>query len=139
MKLTMPVVWDDDCRLHDPAAEIWIGVRTPAVETAARTDAILEALRGAGADVVDASRHANEALLAVHDAALLEYLASAWAEWDAAVLPVERSRTARQSTPSSSAPQPPELPATGPPASAYRVAQWRCRPPPRSTANASAS
>jgi acetoin utilization deacetylase AcuC-like enzyme len=89
MKLTMPVVWDDDCRLHDPAAEIWIGVRTPAVETAARTDAILEALRGAGADVVDASRHANEALLAVHDAALLEYLASAWAEWDAAGLPVE--------------------------------------------------
>jgi len=85
----MPVVWDDDCRLHDPGAEIWIGVRTPAVETAARTDAILEALRGAGAPVVDAVPHDDAALLAVHDAALLDYLASAWAEWDGAGLPAD--------------------------------------------------
>ena len=54
MQLTMPLVWSDDCRLHDPAAEIWIGVRTPAVETAARTDAILEALRAAGGHTVPA-------------------------------------------------------------------------------------
>ena len=54
MQLTMPVVWSDDCRLHDPAAEIWIGVRTPAAETAARTDAILEALHAAGGHTVPA-------------------------------------------------------------------------------------
>jgi len=89
MQLTMPVVWSDDCRLHDPAAEIWIGVRTPAVETAARTDAILEALRAAGGHTVPAEQHEDGRLLAVHDSGLLEYLASAWADWEQAGLPVD--------------------------------------------------
>ena len=89
MQLTMPVVWTDDCRLHDPAAEIWIGVRTPAVETAARTDAILEALRAAGGHTVPAEQHEDGRLLAVHDSGLLEYLASAWADWEQAGLPVD--------------------------------------------------
>jgi len=89
MQLTMPVVWSDDCRLHDPAAEIWIGVRTPAVETAARTQAILETLRVAGGQTVPAEQHEDERLLAVHDSGLLEYLASAWADWEQAGLPVD--------------------------------------------------
>jgi len=89
MQLTMPVVWSDDCRLHDPAAEIWIGVRTPAVETAARTDAILEALRAAGGHTVPAEQHEDGRLLAVHDSGLLDYLASAWADWEQAGLPVD--------------------------------------------------
>ena len=89
MQLTMPVVWSDDCRLHDPAAEIWIGVRTPAVETAARTDAILEALRAAGGHTVPAEQHEDGRLLAVHDSGSLEYLASAWADWEQAGLPVD--------------------------------------------------
>ena len=89
MQLKMPVVWSDDCRLHDPAAEIWIGVRTPAVETAARTDAILEALRAAGGHTVPAEQHEDGRLLAVHDSGLLDYLASAWADWEQAGLPVD--------------------------------------------------
>jgi acetoin utilization deacetylase AcuC-like enzyme len=89
MQLTMPLVWSDDCRLHDPAAEIWIGVRTPAVETAARTDAILEALRAAGGHTVPAEQHEDGRLLAVHDSGLLDYLASAWADWEQAGLPVD--------------------------------------------------
>jgi acetoin utilization deacetylase AcuC-like enzyme len=89
MQLTMPVVWSDDCRLHDPAAEIWIGVRTPAVETAARTQAILETLRAAGGQTVPAEQHEDERLFAVHDSGLLEYLASAWADWEQAGLPVD--------------------------------------------------
>jgi acetoin utilization deacetylase AcuC-like enzyme len=89
MQLTMPVVWSDDCRLHDPAAEIWIGVRTPAVETAARTDAILEALRAAGGHTVPAEQHEDGQLLAVHDSGLLDYLASAWADWEQAGLSVD--------------------------------------------------
>ena len=89
MQLTMPVVWSDDCRLHDPAAEIWIGVRTPAVETAARTQAILETLRAAGGQTVPAEQHEDERLLVVHDSGLLEYLASAWADWEQAGLPVD--------------------------------------------------
>jgi acetoin utilization deacetylase AcuC-like enzyme len=89
MKLTMPVVWSDDCRLHDPAAEIWIGVRTPAVETAARTEAILVALRDAGAEILDATAHDDAALLAVHDTGLVNYLAAAWIEWNDAELQAE--------------------------------------------------
>ena len=89
MQLTMPVVWSDDCRLHDPAAEIWIGVRTPAVETAARTQAILETLRAAGGQTVTAEQHEDERLLVVHDSGLLEYLASAWADWEQAGLHVD--------------------------------------------------
>ena len=89
MALTIPVVWSDDCSLHDPAAEIWIGVRTPAVETAARTDAILEELRGGGAEIVDAEGHDDAALHAVHDPELVGYLASAWDAWQKAGLPTD--------------------------------------------------
>jgi len=83
----MPVVWSDRCLLHEPAAEIWVGTPTPAAETPTRATAILEAL---DARVVDAEVHGDAALLAVHDAALLAYLASAWGEWDAAELPQEQ-------------------------------------------------
>jgi acetoin utilization deacetylase AcuC-like enzyme len=83
----MPVVWSDRCLLHEPAAEIWVGVPGPAAETPARAQAILDAL---DARVVDAHTHPDEALLAVHDEALLAYLASAWEEWQAAELPQEQ-------------------------------------------------
>jgi acetoin utilization deacetylase AcuC-like enzyme len=83
----MPVVWSDRCRLHDPGGEIWVGVRTPGTELPARADAILDALVDAGARVVEAEQHADEHLRAVHDAALLEYLESAWDEWMNAGLP----------------------------------------------------
>jgi acetoin utilization deacetylase AcuC-like enzyme len=83
--LRMPVVWDERCRLHEPGGEVWVGVRTPGTETAARVDAILGAL--AGATLVPAERHSDDVLLAVHDASLLDYLASAWDEWLRAGLP----------------------------------------------------
>jgi len=82
----MPVVWSDRCLLHEPAAEIWVGVPGPAAETPARARAILDAL---DARPVDAGPHSDEALLAVHEEALLTYLAGAWQEWDAADLPQE--------------------------------------------------
>jgi acetoin utilization deacetylase AcuC-like enzyme len=80
----MPVVWSDRCLLHEPLAEIWVGVRTPAAETSERARAILAALDGR---VVEAEPHPDEALLAVHDAELLAYLESAWDDWAAAGLP----------------------------------------------------
>jgi acetoin utilization deacetylase AcuC-like enzyme len=83
----MPVVWSERCRLHDPLAEIWIGERTPATEVPGRVDAILAAL---DARLVDAQPHGDEALLAVHDPDLVEYLATAWEEWEAAGLGRER-------------------------------------------------
>ncbi len=87
MTLSIPLVWSDDHRLHEPNAEIWVGVSTPAVETAARADAIRRALVAAGAGIVSAAPHDDSALEAVHDAALLAFLASAWRDWEAAGLP----------------------------------------------------
>jgi acetoin utilization deacetylase AcuC-like enzyme len=83
----MPVVWSDRCLLHEPAAEIWVGVPGPAAETPARAQAILDAL---DTRLVDAEPHPDKALLAVHDEALLACLASAWEEWHAAELPQEQ-------------------------------------------------
>ncbi len=85
--LRMPVVWDERCRLHEPGGELWVGVRTPGTETPARADAILAALAEAEASIVAAEPHPDDALSAVHDAALLGYLESAWDDWVRAGLP----------------------------------------------------
>jgi acetoin utilization deacetylase AcuC-like enzyme len=83
----MPVVWSERCLLHEPAAEIFVGTATPAAETPGRQTAILAAL---DAQFVDAEPHPDEALLAVHDEALLAYFASAWDDWRTAELPQEQ-------------------------------------------------
>jgi acetoin utilization deacetylase AcuC-like enzyme len=87
MALAIPLVWSDDHRLHEPGAEIWVGVRTPAVEVPERADSIRRALTAAGAEVFPAARHDDAVLEAVHDRALLAFLASAWRDWEAAGLP----------------------------------------------------
>jgi acetoin utilization deacetylase AcuC-like enzyme len=80
--VAMPVVWDKRCRLHDPGAEIYVGVRTPGTETAERADALLAAL----GETVAAEPHDDAALLAVHGKALVEFLQGAWSEWEASGL-----------------------------------------------------
>ena len=82
----MPVVWTDHHRLHDPAAEIWLGVRTPAADTPERAERIREVLAAQGATFVDAKPQPETAVTSVHDRALLDYLARAWDEWEAAGL-----------------------------------------------------
>jgi acetoin utilization deacetylase AcuC-like enzyme len=81
----MPVVWSDRCLLHEPLAEIWVGVRTPAAETPQRIERIRAALEGA--NFVDAEPHDDAILRGIHDDALLRYLESAWDEWQSAGLP----------------------------------------------------
>ena len=56
-----------------------MGVATPATEVAARVDAILHAL--AGRELVEARPHGVDALRSVHDAALLDFLATAAERW----------------------------------------------------------
>ena len=85
-----PFVWSDDCLQHEPAAEIWVGVRTPATELPERALRIREALLAAGSREVPAAAHPDDALLAVHDAALVEFLRTAWEEWAALGLPNDR-------------------------------------------------
>jgi acetoin utilization deacetylase AcuC-like enzyme len=85
----MPVVWSDAHRLHEPAGEIWVGVRTPGTEVAARADAIHTVLGAAGATFVEAVAHDDSALLAVHSPELLAFLAGAWDAWAEAGLPAD--------------------------------------------------
>ena len=86
----VPFVWSDDCLRHEPAAEIWVGVRTPATELPERAARIREALRAVGAREVPATAHPDDPLLAVHDPALVEFLRTAWEEWSALGLPSDR-------------------------------------------------
>src|SRR5438067_215047 len=105
-----PFVWSDECLRHEPEAEVWVGVRTPATEVPARALAIREALVAAGADEVAAAAHDDSALLAVHDPALVEFLRTAWEEWSRASLPSDRVVPyvfAREDLTSGRAPAPP--------------------------------
>ena len=86
MALSIPVVWSDAHRLHEPGGEVYVGVMTPGTEVPARAERIREALEAAGASVVEARSHPDSALHAVHDPELLSYLAGAWDAWAAAGL-----------------------------------------------------
>ncbi|MGN6799052.1 MAG: histone deacetylase family protein [Gaiellaceae bacterium] len=88
--MNIPFVWSDDCLRHEPGAEIWIGVRTPATELPERALRIREALLAAGAREVAATAHTDDALLAVHEYSLVEFLRTAWDEWAALGLPQDR-------------------------------------------------
>lgn len=83
----VPFVWSDDCLRHEPEAEVWAGTRTPATEVPARAVAIRGELVAAGAREVAAVAHDDSTLLAVHEAALVEFLRTAWDEWSGAALP----------------------------------------------------
>ncbi len=68
--------------LHEPAGEVWLGVWDAGTEVPARASVLLDAVRAAGARVVPASAHGREALLGVHDAALIDHLATIWRRWE---------------------------------------------------------
>src|SRR4051794_18716206 len=84
MSLQLPVVTDADCRLHEPAAEIWLGVRTPGTEVPDRYDVIRAACLAAGVDEVAAEACDDDLLRRVHDDGLLRHLATVYDDWVAA-------------------------------------------------------
>ncbi len=81
------MVWSDDCLLHVPGGEVWVGVHTPGTEVAERLRVIRASLAEACHPFVPATAHGVEPVLAVHDAALVEYLADAYDGWVAAGFP----------------------------------------------------
>ncbi len=81
MALSIPFVWTDLHRLHEPGGEIWVGVRTPGTELPERVERIRRALEAAGAPLVEADGHPDELALRLHDPELAGYLRSAWDEW----------------------------------------------------------
>jgi acetoin utilization deacetylase AcuC-like enzyme len=87
VNLSIPVVWSDAHRLHEPGGEIWVGVRTPGTEVPERAEVIRKALTAAGAPLVNAQAHYDACVEAVHDGSLLWFLAGAWDAWEAAGLP----------------------------------------------------
>ncbi len=82
-----PVVLHPDSVRHDPAAEIWIGLRTPGTETAERVTRIAESLADAGHPTVPARAHDDTILREVHSPELLDHLATLWQRWDDAGYP----------------------------------------------------
>lgn len=90
--LGMPVVWHEDCLLHKPAGEVWLGVREDGTEVPERATVILQSLTRAGARVVPAAGHDHDALLAVHDSGLVEHLATIWTDWESGRYPADQGR-----------------------------------------------
>jgi len=90
--LDMHVVWTKECLRHVPGGEVWLGVRDEGTEVPERAEEILRAVRAAGATVVEARPHGDDALLAVHDAALVEHLSTVWADWEAGGYVAEHGR-----------------------------------------------
>jgi acetoin utilization deacetylase AcuC-like enzyme len=81
--LRIPVIWAEDCLRHEPAGEVWLGVRDAGTEVPERASVILAALRAGGAPVLAAGQHDIAALHSVHDPDLVRHLATIWADWEA--------------------------------------------------------
>ena len=65
-ELRIPVVWSQDCLLHEPGGEVWLGLREAGTEVPERATVILDTLRDAGAPVLPARRHEIADLHSVH-------------------------------------------------------------------------
>jgi acetoin utilization deacetylase AcuC-like enzyme len=87
VSLSIPVTWSDTQRLHAPTSAVWVGVSIAADELPERADRIRRALEEAGSRVVAAEPHDDEAILAVHDPGLVDFLRTAWQTWSAAGMP----------------------------------------------------
>jgi acetoin utilization deacetylase AcuC-like enzyme len=88
----LPVVWHGDCLLHDPDGEVWLGVWEAGTEVPQRASVLLDQLTSAGAEITTATAHDASRILAVHDAALVEHLASVWEQWKSAGYLTEHGR-----------------------------------------------
>lgn len=85
MKLT--AVWSEDSLAHDPEGEIWIGVRIEGDEVPERGRVLKSTIDELGLTLVAPETHGDAAITAVHDPAMLEYLRTAYEEWQAAGYP----------------------------------------------------
>jgi acetoin utilization deacetylase AcuC-like enzyme len=76
------VVYSSSHLLHDPDTEVQFGVPIPMYEVPARAEAIRRALEADGGfELGPPDTHGIEAIEAVHEPAMVRYLAEAWSEW----------------------------------------------------------
>ncbi|MFN8052361.1 MAG: histone deacetylase family protein [Acidimicrobiales bacterium] len=86
----MKVVSSDRHRAHNPSFEVNYGERVAMFEVPDRADRIVEALRGdASFELVAPTDHGREPIDAVHDPALLDFLADAWERFQTDSHPLE--------------------------------------------------
>ena len=77
MSLRIPVVWSADCLRHEPAGEVWLGVREPGTEVPDRAAGAPGRARSGGRPgAADASPHDDAMLRTVHSPELLDHLAT---------------------------------------------------------------
>src|SRR4051812_33734920 len=81
MTLRMPVVWSPRHRGHAPDGGYWLGVRLPGDEEPERGEALRDQLAAAGTTIVEPAGHGLDPVLAVHDAAFVDFLSRAYDAW----------------------------------------------------------
>lgn len=79
--MTLTAVWSDDSLAHDPDGEVWIGVHIEGDEIPERGTTMRRAIDGLHLAIVTPTTHDDDAIVAVHDPAMLEYLRTAYDEW----------------------------------------------------------
>ena len=77
----MPVVWTARHRGHRPHGGYWLGVHEPGDEEPERGDLLRDGLAAAGASIVEPPDLGLEPILAVHDAAFVDFMSRAYAAW----------------------------------------------------------
>ncbi len=92
MSMPVPVVWSADCLRHEPAGEVWLGLRDPGTELPDRALVLRAALEGAGAPVQVPARTTTRSCAPCTTPRLVNHLAGIWADWDQAGLPADHGR-----------------------------------------------
>lgn len=77
----MKVVYSDRHRAHVPGEVVENGLARPSRDVPERLDALLRAAHSLGHEVVEADDHGTSPLAAVHSKAYLEFLATAYRDW----------------------------------------------------------
>ena len=85
----MKVVYSPDQTRHDPAAEIWVGVRIVGTEVARRVELVAAAAEARGHQLVAPRPVTAAEIEAVHDPGLVEFLRTAWSLWQESRYPEE--------------------------------------------------
>lgn len=85
----LKAIHSPDTLLHRPGAEIWVGVAIPGTEVPERVEVLTSALSTAGLTMEAPDPQPIEALEAVHDPAMVEFIRTAWSRWQRSSYPRE--------------------------------------------------